>query len=142
MKSNKGFTLIELLAVIVILAIIALIATPVILNIINESKTKANRSDAKLVVQSVEMAYSTWQMKNNAALPKLSQIKTEFTDIMDNVTWTDASNDDPATIVTDNGITCTITTTFASNAATGTLSIACDDADTTTSKTLTIAAES
>ena len=35
---NKGFTLIELLAVIVILAIIALIATPIIINIIEDSK--------------------------------------------------------------------------------------------------------
>ena len=38
MKNNKAFTLIELLAVIVILAIIALIATPIVLNIIKDSK--------------------------------------------------------------------------------------------------------
>ena len=36
--NKKGFTLIELLAVIVILAIIALIATPIVLNLISESK--------------------------------------------------------------------------------------------------------
>ena len=36
--NKKGFTLIELLAVIVILAIIALIATPIVLNIIADSK--------------------------------------------------------------------------------------------------------
>ena len=35
---KKGFTLIELLAVVVILAVIALIATPVVLNIIDDSK--------------------------------------------------------------------------------------------------------
>ena len=35
---KKGFTLIELLAVIVILAIIAVIATPIITNIIEDSK--------------------------------------------------------------------------------------------------------
>ena len=38
---NKGFTLIELLAVIVILAIIALIATPIILNIIDNTKEQS-----------------------------------------------------------------------------------------------------
>ena len=35
---KKGFTLIELLAVIVILAIIALIATPIVIDIINDTK--------------------------------------------------------------------------------------------------------
>ena len=45
---NKGFTLIELLAVIVILAIIALIATPVILNIIDDSKEESNKRSGEL----------------------------------------------------------------------------------------------
>ena len=38
---RNGFTLIELLAVIVILAIIALIAVPLVLNIIEDTKTKS-----------------------------------------------------------------------------------------------------
>ena len=38
---KKGFTLIELLAVIIILAVIALIATPVVLNVIENSKKEA-----------------------------------------------------------------------------------------------------
>ena len=45
MKS-KGFTLIELLAIIVILAIIATITTPIILNIVEESKIKAINASA------------------------------------------------------------------------------------------------
>ena len=40
---KKGFTLIELLAVIVILAIIALIATPIILNIIEDSRVESKK---------------------------------------------------------------------------------------------------
>ena len=40
---KKGFTLIELLAVIVILAIIALIATPLILNVIDDSKKERSK---------------------------------------------------------------------------------------------------
>ena len=47
---KKGFTLIELLAVIVILAIIALIATPIIINIINDSQEQSIKSSANLYV--------------------------------------------------------------------------------------------
>ncbi len=47
---KKGFTLIELLAVIVILAIIALIATPIILNIVEDSKKSAATESAKLYI--------------------------------------------------------------------------------------------
>ena len=45
---KKGFTLIELLAVIVILAVIALIATPIIINIINDSQKSAATNSAQL----------------------------------------------------------------------------------------------
>ena len=47
---KKGFTLIELLAVIVILAVIALIATPIILNIVEDSKKSAATNSAQLYV--------------------------------------------------------------------------------------------
>ena len=47
---KKGFTLIELLAVIVILAVIALIATPIILNIIEDSRRQAIKSSAGLYI--------------------------------------------------------------------------------------------
>ena len=40
---RKGFTLIELLEVIVILAIIALIATPIVLDIIKDSKVSSKK---------------------------------------------------------------------------------------------------
>ena len=54
MKNNKkGFTLIELLAVIVILAIIMVIAVPQILNVINNARTKAWESNAKLVNEAI-----------------------------------------------------------------------------------------
>mgnify|MGYP002520298140 CR=1 FL=1 len=43
-KYIDGFTLIELLAVIVILAIIALIATPIVLNIIKDTKKEISES--------------------------------------------------------------------------------------------------
>ena len=51
---KKGFTLIELLAVIVILAIIALIATPIILNIIDDTKQNADLISRNTYINEVE----------------------------------------------------------------------------------------
>ncbi len=51
---KKGFTLIELLAVIIILAIVALIATPLILNVINDARNSAAKSEAQLIAGGVE----------------------------------------------------------------------------------------
>ena len=56
---KKGFTLIELLAVIVILAIIALIATPIVLNIINDTKQSATLRSADFYLDAVNYAIST-----------------------------------------------------------------------------------
>ena len=53
---KKGFTLIELLAVIVILAIIALIATPIVLNIISDTKKNASLRSAEFYMDAVEYA--------------------------------------------------------------------------------------
>lgn len=55
MKNEKGFTLIELLAVIVILAVIALIATPIILNVIEESRKKAFVATATNIISAAEI---------------------------------------------------------------------------------------
>ena len=61
MKS-KGFTLIELLAVIVILAIIALIATPVVLNIIKDSKNSSIERSAELYLDQVKNEIARYNM--------------------------------------------------------------------------------
>ena len=55
---KRGFTLIELLAVIVILAIIALIAVPIVLNIIDESKSNAGLRGADFYLNAVEYTIS------------------------------------------------------------------------------------
>ena len=52
---KKGFTLIELLAVIVILAVIALIATPIILNIVDDSKKSAAKESANQYVDGLNL---------------------------------------------------------------------------------------
>ena len=60
---KRGFTLIELLAVIVILAIIALIATPIVLNIINETKESANLRSAEFYMGAVENSIAMQVLK-------------------------------------------------------------------------------
>ena len=55
---TKGFTLIELLSVIVILAIISLIATPIVLNIINDTKEKAFEQTINGIIKSATLKAS------------------------------------------------------------------------------------
>ena len=62
---KKGFTLIELLAVIVILAIIALIATPIVLNIISDTKESAGLRSADFYLDAVEFSISNATLNNN-----------------------------------------------------------------------------
>ena len=62
---KKGFTLIELLAVIVILAIIALIATPIVLDIIDDTKKSAAERTADNYIEAVEIAVATAKLDGN-----------------------------------------------------------------------------
>ncbi len=65
-KNSKGFTLIELLAVIVILAIIALITTPIILNVIEDSRKNAAVDKAWGIIDAVRVAYAQAQVGSEA----------------------------------------------------------------------------
>ena len=49
-KSKNAFTLIELLAVIIILAIVALIATPIILDVVEDARISAGKSEAQMIL--------------------------------------------------------------------------------------------
>ena len=73
---KKGFTLIELLAVIVILAIIALIATPIILNIIEDSRNSANQRSVDLYKSAIVNAIAKSQMTSNPIQP--GDLSSEF----------------------------------------------------------------
>ncbi len=58
MRKN-GFTLIELLAVIIILAIVALIATPIIMEVIEESRHQSNLSEVELIIGGAETLFAS-----------------------------------------------------------------------------------
>lgn len=58
--NKKGFTLIELLAIIVILAIIAVITVPIILNIIDEARSGAQKNSVIGYGKAVELAYTKY----------------------------------------------------------------------------------
>lgn len=60
---KKGFTLIELLAVIIILAIVALIATPIVLDVVNDAKDSAAKSEASMIVSGVNNYCAAAEMK-------------------------------------------------------------------------------
>ena len=64
---KNGFTLIELLAVIVILAIIALIATPIVLDIIKDSKNSSNEQSINNYVRAAELTISKKEMNGDVA---------------------------------------------------------------------------
>ena len=65
---KKGFTLIELLAVIVILAIIALIATPIVLDIITDSKAAAKERSIENIERAAKLyVVSEYETKNESA---------------------------------------------------------------------------
>ena len=66
---SKGFTLIELLAVIVILAIIALISTPIVLDIIENTKVTLQKRSIEMYVAAVENAVARYSMSNNGIIP-------------------------------------------------------------------------
>src|SRR2546423_15098128 len=61
--SEKGFTLIELLVVMLILGILAAIAIPAFLN----QKNKANDSQAKTVVRTMQTSEETCATDNNGS---------------------------------------------------------------------------
>ncbi len=62
-KKHKGFTLIELLAVIIILAIVALIATPIVLDIIDDARISAVRSEANMILGGINNYCASEEMK-------------------------------------------------------------------------------
>ncbi len=86
-----GFTLIELLAVIIILAIVALIATPIILDVVEDARISAGKSESQMVLSGINNYCATedikYQMDNN-----YTKICTSDMDINDVPTMVNLGN--------------------------------------------------
>lgn len=87
MKNKLGFTLIELLAVIIILAIVALIATPIVLDVIDDARTSAGRSEANMILGGINNYCANEEMK--------AQLEPNYTRIC----TSDMDKDDVPTMV-------------------------------------------
>lgn len=87
---NKGFTLVELLAVIAIIAIIATITTPIILNVLNDSKTNAFKDNAMALNRAAQNYYASSSINSAVKLPLLITFneKDETNKYLDNETDT------------------------------------------------------
>lgn len=87
MKMNKkGFTLIELLAVIVILSIIMVIAVPQILDVIEQSRSSAWKSNVKLIEESLELNTTlSGTGMSNSKFDLATECATADTDITSNL---------------------------------------------------------
>ena len=79
--TTLGFTLIELLAVLVILAIIALIAVPIVLNIINDTKTKSY----DISVDNIENAAELYGAKMQLNSEELIMDKNIYDEVVKNI---------------------------------------------------------
>ena len=62
---KKGFSLVELLAVIVIISVVALISTPLIMNVINDSKLNSLKDSAYGILKSGNLYYSQYEPETN-----------------------------------------------------------------------------
>ena len=62
-KRHNAFTLIELLAVIIILAIVALIAVPIILDVVEDARISAGKSEAQMILGGINNYCASSEMK-------------------------------------------------------------------------------
>ena len=83
MRKN-GFTLIELLAVIIILAIVALIATPIILDVVEDARISAGKSESQMILSGINNYCASSEMKKQMGTLGSEDIdcsnKTSFTE--------------------------------------------------------------
>ena len=108
---KKGFTLIELLAVIIILAIVALIATPIVLDVVDDARTSAAKSEAAMIVNGINTncvaSASKAQLTGNAS-DDLCAGKTTLTE-SEVSTMIDLGNAKVSNITLSNGVVTSLT---------------------------------
>ena len=77
-KKRKGFTLIELIVVLVVITIIALIATPLVMNIIRNSKESTRKRSIDNYGKSIELAITSYLLDNGKFPTEVSQLNIEY----------------------------------------------------------------
>ena len=77
-RKKKGFTLIELIAVLVIMAIIALIVTPLVMNIIRNARTAADKRSVDAYGRSIEIAIAGYLLDTGKFPTSMNQLTVEY----------------------------------------------------------------
>lgn len=75
---KKGFTLIELIGVLVVIAVISLIATPLVMNIIRNSKESARKRSIDNYGKAIELAITSYLLDNGKFPTEVSQLNIEY----------------------------------------------------------------
>lgn len=112
--NKKGFTLIEVLAVIVILAVIALITTPIIFNVVDESRMNSFTRSVEEMRNVIDMDYNEYarsgeveySYKNNSLVcvgcNDGSDLELDFTGEIDGATGTFYNTNGKITLTVEN----------------------------------------
>ena len=77
-KNNKGFTLIELLAVIVILAVLILLAMPQVMNLMEDARKNAFKTETQSILKSAENAFVTKTMSGEIKTLTISNTQYRY----------------------------------------------------------------
>ena len=78
--NKKGFTLIELLAIITILAILALITTPIVMNLIDDSRKNTFENSVQGVYRTIQQDYTQYGYTGEQEYSITSNTITNTTD--------------------------------------------------------------
>ena len=76
--NNKGFTLIELLAVIVILAVLILLAMPQVMNLMEDARKNAFKTETQSILKSAENAFVTKTMSGEIKTLTISNTQYRY----------------------------------------------------------------
>lgn len=75
---KKGFTLIELIGVLVVIAVISIIATPLVMNIIRNSKESSRKRSIDNYGKAIELAVTSYLLDNGKFPTDVSQLNIEY----------------------------------------------------------------
>lgn len=96
MKDKRGFTLVELLAIITILAILALITTPIVMNLIDDSRKNTFENSVQGVYRTIQQDYTQHGYTNSQTytISETTITNTSDTNRTDSITTFSGKIDD------------------------------------------------